>query len=134
VPNSFWAPYIKILPTKYRNMPIFYTEEELKHLKGSFTLDKIEDRKISLRTEYENICRAVPEFRRYTHWEFVWARLVVITRIFGLVIKGTKTDGLVAYADMLNHKIPREEGSNTGTSYVSARWPLLVHCCASRTR
>jgi hypothetical protein len=32
----------------------------------------------------------------------------VITRIFGLVIRGQKTDGLVAYADMLNHKKPRD--------------------------
>jgi len=36
------------------------------------------------------------------------ARLAVITRIFGLVIRGQKTDGLVAYADMLNHKKPRD--------------------------
>jgi len=41
----------------------------------------------------------------------VWARLVVITRIFGLNIDGKKTDGLVAYADMLNHKRPREDES-----------------------
>jgi len=34
----------------------------------------------------------------------------VITRIFGLVIEGNKTDGLVPYADMLNHKKPRESG------------------------
>lgn len=32
----------------------------------------------------------------------------MITRIFGLVIRGQKTDGLVAYADMLNHKKPRD--------------------------
>jgi len=35
-------------------------------------------------------------------------RLAVITRIFGLVINGNKTDGLVPMADMLNHKRPRE--------------------------
>jgi len=32
----------------------------------------------------------------------------VITRIFGLVIDGVKTDGLVPMADMLNHRRPRE--------------------------
>jgi hypothetical protein len=35
---------------------------------------------------------------------------VVITRIFGLVVEGNKTDGLVPYADMLNHKKPSEKG------------------------
>jgi len=109
--DSYWWPYMNILPEKYRNMPIFFTPEELNWLKGSFTLDKIHDRIDSLRREYENIKRAVPEFGRYTHWEFVWARLVVITRIFGLVIKGKKTDGLVPYADMLNHKRPNEDES-----------------------
>eukprot|EP00479_Gromia_sphaerica_P013995 TRINITY_DN809_c0_g1_i3.p1 TRINITY_DN809_c0_g1~~TRINITY_DN809_c0_g1_i3.p1 ORF type:complete len:201 (+),score=47.69 TRINITY_DN809_c0_g1_i3:983-1585(+) len=89
-------------------MPIFFGDDELKYLKGSFSLDKIADRIDSLKTEYDNLCRHVHEFRRFTHEEFVWARLVVITRIFGLVIKGTKTDGLVPMADMLNHKRPRE--------------------------
>jgi len=107
--DSYWWPYINVLPEKYRNMPIFFNQDELKLLKGSFTLDKISDRVDSLRREYENIRRGVPEFGQYSHWEFVWARLVVITRIFGLVIKGKKTDGLVPYADMLNHKRPRED-------------------------
>jgi hypothetical protein len=30
---------------------------------------------------------------------------VVITRIFGLMINNSKTDGLVPMADMLNHKV-----------------------------
>jgi len=80
----------------------------LAELEGSFTLSKIAERIDSLRREYDNIKRAVPEFGIFTADEFVWARLVVITRIFGLVIDGNKTDGLVPYADMLNHKRPRE--------------------------
>lgn len=62
----------------------------------------------------------VPEFGRFTHAEFVWARLVVITRIFGLIIRGIKTDGLVPYADMLNHKKGgRGEG---GASDTDTKW------------
>jgi len=41
-------------------------------------------------------------------WIFFWARLAVITRIFGFKVNGKKTDGLVAMADMLNHKRPNE--------------------------
>jgi histone-lysine N-methyltransferase SETD3 len=106
--DSPWFPYINILPVYYRNMPIFFPPELLKKLKGSFVLDKISERLDSLSKEYEAIKRGVPEFARHTLWDFIWARLVVITRIFGLVIKGRKTDGLVPYADMLNHKRPRE--------------------------
>lgn len=106
--SSFWDPYINILPVFYANMPIFFDEQHLKLLQGSFTLEKIADRIDSLRIEYDNIRRAVPEFAKFTHEEFVWARLVVITRIFGMAINGNKTDGLVPYADMLNHKVPKE--------------------------
>lgn len=106
--KSFWDPYLNILPEYYANMPLSFDEEELGWLKGSFSLQKIADRIDSLRREYDSIRRAVPAFAKFTHVDFVWARLVVITRIFGLVIEGNKTDGLVPYADMLNHRRPRE--------------------------
>jgi len=33
--------------------------------------------------------------------------MMVSSRIFGIQVEGVKTDGFVAYADMLNHKRPR---------------------------
>merc|ERR1712048_517204 len=47
-------------------------------------------------------------YDRWSYDEFMWGRLVVITRIFGLLIDGVKTDGLVPMADMVNHRRPRE--------------------------
>lgn len=46
---SFWEPYLNILPAKYANMPIFFDEEHLQWLQGSFCLGKIADRIDSLR-------------------------------------------------------------------------------------
>lgn len=120
--GGFWHPYLKVLPERYANMPIFFDEDMLALLKGSFSLQKIADRIDSLRREYDNIRRAVPAFAEYTHEEFVWARLVVITRIFGLVIKGNKTDGLAPYADMLNHKVPKE----TSWTFDDNRYGLII--------
>lgn len=120
--SSFWDPYINILPQFYANMPIFFGENHLSLLKGSFTLEKIADRIDSLRIEYDNIRRAVPEFSKFTHEEFVWARLVVITRIFGMAIDSNKTDGLVPYADMLNHKVPKE----TKWTFDDARYGFII--------
>lgn len=119
---SFWEPYLNILPAKYANMPIFFEEDTLSELQGSFCLGKIADRIDSLRREYDNIYKAVPAFAKFTHEEFVWARLVVITRIFGLVIEGNKTDGLVPYADMLNHKRPRE----TKWTFDDAKYGFVI--------
>jgi histone-lysine N-methyltransferase SETD3 len=65
-PTSFWIPYLRILPQHYRNMPIFFEDEELKLLEGSFSIRKIIDRQEELKEEYENICKHVPEFRKYT--------------------------------------------------------------------
>ena len=97
-----------MLPEKYANMPLFFDENLLSWLKGSMCMEKIADRIDSLRKEFDTIRRKVPEFNNWLQEDFVWARLVVITRIFGLIIDGNKTDGLVPYADMLNHKRPRE--------------------------
>lgn len=68
----------------------------------------IDDRKYSLKTEYDNIVKHVPEFGKFHYLDFFWARIAVITRVFGFEVKGRKTEGLVAMADMLNHKRPNE--------------------------
>jgi len=106
--KSPFKPYIDILPVHYRNMPIFFDDEELHQLKGSFTVKMISDRKVSLKLEYDNIVKFVPEFAKYHYLDFFWARVAVITRVFGFEVKGKKTEGLVAMADMLNHKRPNE--------------------------
>ena len=115
--ESYWEPYVSALPRVYANMPIFFDQKLLDMLKGSFTLGKIQDRAESLKAEYHTICAAVPALAAYTLDDFIWARLAVITRIFGLVIRGVKTDGLVAYADMLNHKKP-QNAADTDTRWT----------------
>jgi histone-lysine N-methyltransferase SETD3 len=107
-PQSIWKPYIDCLPKHYRNMPVFFDKSELAELKGSFTLEMIANRKVSLNMEHKAIADFCPEFARFHALEFMWARLAVITRIFGFEIRGKKHDGLVAMADMLNHKNPHE--------------------------
>lgn len=101
--NSFWKPYIDILPDKYGNMPMLFGDLYRKFLKGSYAITMGQNRMDSLRKEYDGICGQCPEFRKYMFMEFVWGRLAVITRIFGLNIHGKKTSALVPYADMLNH-------------------------------
>jgi len=106
--RSKWHYYIVTLPRKFETIPLFFDDAQRAELKGSIAIKKIDDRLESLRMEYEALCGAVPEFVRFSLQDFIWARLVVITRIFGLVIDDVKTDGLVPMADMLNHKRPRE--------------------------
>eukprot|EP00981_Chlorochromonas_danica_P008804 scaffold2312_cov165-Ochromonas_danica.AAC.44 len=108
-PNSFFKPYYDILPATLSNMPIFWTDEELAYLEGSYMLEQIAERRAAIEADYHAICDAVPAFRRYANLEeFKWARMAVCSRNFGLIINGLQTAALVPYADMLNHYRPRE--------------------------
>jgi histone-lysine N-methyltransferase SETD3 len=108
-PDSFFKPYYDILPQTLNNMPIFWTEEELLYLKGSHLVEQISQRIQMIEADYQAICSIAPEFSTYsTLHEFMWARMCVCSRNFGMVINGVQTAALVPYADMLNHYRPRE--------------------------
>jgi len=107
--NSFFKPYYDILPPTLRNMPVFWNEEELSYLKGSFLLTQIEERNLAMQADYRSICSIAPEFAEIaTLDDFKWARMCVCSRNFGLVVNGLRTAAMVPYADMLNHYRPRE--------------------------
>lgn len=105
---SFYAPYYAILPEAYPNMPIFWSSEELQWLQGSYLLQQIEDRKTNIKADYDLIVSIAPEFNNYSLEEFAWARMMVASRNFGIIVDGIRTDALVPYADMLNHSRPRQ--------------------------
>jgi protein-histidine N-methyltransferase len=107
-PGSFFEPYYRILPKSFPSMPLFWDREKLGWLKGSHLLAQIADRRRNLETDYHEICRASPDFARFSVHQFTIARMVVASRNFGIVVDGKKVDALVPYADMLNHYRPRE--------------------------
>jgi len=107
--KSFFAPYYDILPKTLRNMPIFWNETELAGLRGSHLLVQISDRADAIREDYDSIVAIAPEFASVsTLDEFRWARMIVCSRNFGLLVNGHRTSALVPHADMLNHLRPRE--------------------------
>ena len=107
-PNSFWKPYIDVLPKSYRNIPTQFTEEELYYLRGSLTLEEVQERQENYTNEYADICSNVPSFAEHSVQDYFWARLVVLTRIFGINVNSSDTSALVPFSDMLNHKYPAE--------------------------
>jgi len=107
--NSFFHPYYEILPPTLRNMPIFWSDEELSNLEGSYLLQQIQDRNQAITEDYYAICQICPMLRQIaTLDEFKWARMCVCSRNFGLQMDGHRTSALVPHADMLNHYRPRE--------------------------
>jgi histone-lysine N-methyltransferase SETD3 len=106
--NSFFHPYYEILPPTLRNMPIFWSQEELDLLEGSYLLQQIEDRNEAIAEDFHAICQISPLAKICNLQEFKWARMCVCSRNFGLQIDGHRTSALVPHADMLNHYRPRE--------------------------
>jgi histone-lysine N-methyltransferase SETD3 len=106
--DTKWQPYLDLLPKDLSSFPISFTHEEKKWLEGSPFLDQVEDKIKDMGKDYDTIVEAVPEFRKYSLEEFKRVRMLVSSRIFGVMIKGVKTDALVPLADMLNHKRPQE--------------------------
>jgi protein-histidine N-methyltransferase len=107
--SSFFHPYYEILPKTLKNMPIFWTADELKLLQGSFLLQQIADRNDAIAEDYHAIAATCPQLLDLCSLEeFKWARMCVCSRNFGLQIDGHRTSALVPHADMLNHYRPRE--------------------------
>ena len=106
--GSFFEPYYATIPTSFENFPIFWSKKELAYLDGSDLVHQIEDRKRNIRSDYDTICRVLPEFRVFSFEKFLWCRTAVGSRNFSIVVNGEKRTAMVPMADMLNHYRPRE--------------------------
>lgn len=68
------------------------------------------------------ICTEVPDYKQFSLKEYSEIRMMVASRIFGINVEGVKTDGFVPYADMLNHKRPRQ----TSWTYTDDRQGFII--------
>ena len=106
--NQKFKYYFDLLPKKFENFPIFYNKEELGYLKGSPFLNQILEKKKEMKNDYYKICEYIPDFKRFKYNKFKEARVLISSRIFGITIHDNKTDALAPFADLLNHKRPRQ--------------------------
>lgn len=107
------------------DFPIFFTDDEKEWLKGSPFLNQINEKIEDIKIDYNLICKEVPEFAQFSLEEYSEVRMMVSSRIFGITINGVKTDGFVPYADMLNHKRPRQ----TTWFYSDERQGFIIEAC-----
>ena len=76
------------------------------------------------------ICNEVPDFAQFSIREYSEVRMITCSRIFGITVNGVKTDGFVPYADMLNHKRPRQ----TTWYYSDELEGFVIEACDDITR
>jgi len=106
--NPKYKYYFDLLPKDFSNFPIFYTSKELEYLKGSPFLLQILEKKEDMKSDYAILCQYLPDFKQFSYLKFCQARLLISSRIFGISINDNKTDVLAPFADLLNHKRPRQ--------------------------
>ena len=106
--NPKYKYYFDLLPKDYSNFPIFYTNKELDYLKGSPFLSQILEKKEDMKADYNKLCEYLPDYKQFSYLKFCEARVLISSRIFGIAINDNKTDVLAPFADLLNHKRPRQ--------------------------
>ena len=106
--NKKYKYYFDLLPKDYTNFPIFYKNNELEYLKGSPFYAQILEKKEDIKNDYNKLCEHLPDFNQFSFSKFCKARVLISSRIFGISINSKKTDVLVPFADLLNHKRPKQ--------------------------
>jgi len=110
--NSFWKPFINILPNDFASFPIFYSDKELELLKGYKLYEDIQVLKSDTLKYYEHyICVAAKEIFKtdycsiVTYEIFLWAFANVKSRAFSFNKDGLEQMALSPFADLINHDI-----------------------------
>jgi histone-lysine N-methyltransferase SETD3 len=82
-----WPAYVDALPIDSPNLPLFFSDDELALLEGSFTLKTIREE----RAEIGGL--GLPR----------WAVAAAKSRPFGIEISGDRVDAFIPIADVFNH-------------------------------
>ncbi|CAB3976636.1 histone-lysine N-methyltransferase setd3 [Paramuricea clavata] len=111
--DSFWKPYIDILPRKF-STPLFFTQEELSALQGSQVLNNVLNLYRSIARQYaylHQIFKKIPTnnklnfMKSFTYSQYRWAVSIVMTR--QNQIPCSSGNGLhlalIPFLDMCNH-------------------------------
>ena len=118
--NSFWRPYIDLLPKSHPDQPLFWDENQLSELQSPIVLLQIQQSKRFLENKLP-LLRAMASRREQLRFpdndeellaEFILAYYTVISRSFEVPGKRDSqgnpdsedfVGGLVPFADLLNH-------------------------------
>ena len=89
-------------------MPIFYSQEQKDLLKGSPILRILNKRVEEMKKDYILIKENLEEFQDISYESFAYHRCLASSRVFGFIMHGNKTGGMVPFLDMINHKRPKQ--------------------------
>jgi hypothetical protein len=124
--ESFWKPYIDVLPEVGEVSPTFaWSDDDLTFLKGSPVIAASLSLQMKLQREYDallggedGLCDKYPDAfpkDKFTYENWIWAFTMLFSRAIRLrSLKEGETLALVPYADLINH-------SPFSQAYIDAR-------------
>lgn len=108
-PNSFYTPWISVLPETFET-PLFWGEEDLAKLQGSTILSVVKRRQETMQADYTALFDILfadyPQIftrEQYTFAAFQWALSTVWSRSFVFNIEGQLVPVIVPFADCFEH-------------------------------
>jgi histone-lysine N-methyltransferase SETD3 len=104
--DSFWKPFVDILPKSFPTHPFFFHKDEFTLLHGSFAHGMVEYQRTKLASRHAELCQHVPGFQRFTLEQFIWAHFAVVSRTFSVMQGGSIVTCMVPLADMINDGRP----------------------------
>merc|ERR1719343_937551 len=124
--NSFWKPYIDVLPETEEVNPTFtWSDEDLSFLNGSPVIAATKSLQMKLQREYDDLlggedglCSKYPDRfpkEHFTYENWIWAFTMLFSRAIRLrSLREGETLAMVPYADLINH-------SPFSQAYIDAR-------------
>ena len=103
-----WRPYLDTLPAVAPHTVLFFSDDELRELSGSWLLPKALAHRAALREEWRRLQERVECLSSFTERAWLGARATVTSRVFGLSCGNECIDSLVPMADIPNHRRPAE--------------------------
>ncbi len=105
-PQSYWEPYLDVLPGYFADNPMFFDKYHLDFLTGSYALTVIHSRQQLWQQEYNRLCQQVVDFKQFSFDEFTWVKSLIATRVCAITVDKNKLNVMVPLFDMFNHSSP----------------------------
>ena len=92
--------YFNIIPKKFNDFPIYWSDEKIESIKNTFIYEKIIQKKAGFQSLFEKLKDYQPQLT-FNDYKYIWT--IIASRNFSININGERVNVLAPYGDMLNH-------------------------------
>ncbi|KAI0171734.1 SET domain-containing protein [Hypoxylon sp. FL1284] len=140
--RSKWWPYIRTLPQPEHMsslLPVMWPSDDVEFLRGTNAFTAVQDIKSTLKKEYKNAIRLLPEryHAEYTRVLYLWAYSIFTSRSFrpSLILPADTLSGLSCDVDDFSILLPLYDiGNHSPLAQISWTTDEQARVCTLKTR